>query len=106
MKIVDMSYSTKEENKIIEESEIKDLGVLMNNNMCFSTQIKKQVTKAKQKSGWVLHTFKSRTEETIMTLYKTLVMPHVDYCSVLVSPYKITEISLLESVQRSMTAKI
>ena len=105
IKIVETSYNAKD-NKIAEEPEIKDLGVLMNNNMCFNTQIMKQVTKAKQKSGWVLRTFKSRTEQTIMTLYKTLVMPHVDYCSVLVSPYKITEISLLESVQRSLTSKI
>ena len=33
-------------------------------------------------------------------------LPHVDYCSVLISPHKITEIALLESVQRSITSKI
>ena len=41
-----------------------------------------------------------------MLLYKTLVQPHVDYCSVLVSPHKISEIKKLEAVQRSMTFKI
>ena len=53
-----------------------------------------------------MRTFKSRSIETVMTLYKSLVLPHLDYCSVLISPYKITEIMILESVQRSMTAKI
>ena len=99
-------YYTKEHTQIEEKAEIKDLGVLMANNMSFNSQIIKCVTKAKQKTGWILRTFKSRSRETIMTLYKSLVLPHVDYCSVLVSPYKITEISLLESAQRTITAKI
>ena len=99
-------YHTDENTEINEESEIKDLGVLMNKNMTFNSQIIKAVSKAKQKAGWILRTFKSRSEITIMTLYKSLVLPHLEYCSVLVSPYKITEIAMLESVQRSMTAKI
>ena len=53
-----------------------------------------------------MRTFRSREIDTIKTLYKQLVLPHVEYCSVLIHPHKITDIHLLESVQRSMTAKI
>ena len=101
-----VEYHTEKGTTIKEDPEIKDLGVLMNNNMTFSSQIQTAVTKAKQKCGWTLRTFKSREKDTIMTLYKSLVMPHLEYCSVLIHPYKITDIQLMEGVQRSMTAKI
>ena len=100
------TYHSKDGVEIEEETEIKDLGVLMNKDMTFSSQIQKAVTKAKQKSGWILRTFRCRDRDAIMTLYKSLVLPHLEYCSVLVSPHQITEIQLLESVQRSMTARI
>lgn len=103
---IEHTYHTKDGVEIKEEEEIRDLGVLMNKDMTFSSQVQKAVNKARQKSGWILRTFKSRDTNTIMTLYKSLVLPHVEYCSVLVSPHQITEIQLLESVQRSMTAKI
>ena len=105
-KLFNTTYLTQEKSEIPDENEIKDLGVLMSSNMTFNSQILKSVTKAKQKIGWMMRTFISRTEETIITLYKSLVLPHVDYCSVLVSPHKISEIKKLEGVQRSMTFKI
>ena len=42
----------------------------------------------------------------MMTLYKSLVRPHLDYCCTLWSPSKIGDISRVEDVQRSYTRKI
>ena len=46
-----VEYHTEKGTAIKEDPEIKDLGVLMNNNMIFSGQIQTVVTQAKQKSG-------------------------------------------------------
>ena len=99
-------YYTSNNLEIEEKREVKDLGILMNTDLTFRNQIQKSVMKARSKMGWATRTFKSRTRETMMTLYKSLILPHIEYCSVLISPFKLTEIALLESVQRSFTARI
>ena len=42
----------------------------------------------------------------MLTLYTSLVRPHLDYCCTLWSPTKIGEISRVEEVQRSFTRRI
>lgn len=72
----------------------------------FSEHISMAVSKARQKMGWILRTFRTREREPMMTLYKALVRPLTEYCCQLWNPYKIGEIQALESVQRSFTARI
>ena len=43
---------------------------------------------------------------TMLTLFKSLVLYRLDYGSQLWSPYKVKDISLLESVQRAFTKHI
>lgn len=40
-----------------------------------------EVKKAKGMAGWVLRTFASREPEILLTLWKSLVQPTLDYCS-------------------------
>ena len=42
----------------------------------------------------------------MLTLFKSLVLPHLDYCSQLWSPNKQQEIDQLEQIQRTYTSKI
>ena len=50
---------------------------------------------------WVLSVFKSRDRVTILTLYKSIVRSHLEYCCPLWHPTsKIADIQELESVQR------
>ena len=56
--------------------------------------------------GWILRTFKSRKAEVLLTLYRSYVIPLLEYASVLWTPYKIKDIIKMESIQRSITAKI
>jgi hypothetical protein len=42
----------------------------------------------------------------MMLLFKSLVMPIIDYCSIVWNPHKFKEISMLESVQRFYTSKL
>ena len=80
---LESTYQTPNGTNIEETNEIKDLGILMNNNMTFNSQIIKAAKKAKQKTGWITRTFKTREKDTLLTPYKTLVLesvlPHVEY---------------------------
>ena len=103
--LYDNCYFTSEST--IEPSDfITDLGVIMQSDLSFNFHISDIVKKARNKLSWVLSAFKSRTEEVILTLYKSLVRPLLEYCCVLWSPTKIGEISLIEAIQRTATSKI
>ena len=79
----------------------------MDDEVHFKPQLLKAVKKAKARSAWVLRTFISRGENEMKTLWKSLIRPHLDYCSQLWSPATISEnINLMESVQRAFTKRI
>ena len=93
--------------KLIEEKEsIKDLGIHIDSDCSFSTHIRNVVKKMKEISGWILRTFKTRSRNLMLILWKSLVLPHHDYCSQLWSPSKVGDIQNLEMVQRSFVKKI
>ena len=57
-------------------------------------------------SGWILRTFSSRDKNTMLTLWKSMVIPIFDYCSPLWSPTKVGLIQEIESIQKSFVNKI
>ena len=56
--------------------------------------------------GWVLRTFRSRSRKLMMTVWRSLIQPKLDYYSQLWSPTDATTIGLLEDTQRHFTARI
>ena len=76
----DTLYFTENMEYIIERfDKVKDLGIIMNDEANFKDHLEKALTKARQKLGWILRTFKSRNRWLMRHLFKTLVIPH--YCS-------------------------
>ena len=74
-------YFTENTENIVERQEVvRDLGVMMSDDGSFKDQIEKVAKKVRQKTGWVLRTFYSRNTLLMKTLFKTLVVPHIDYC--------------------------
>ena len=57
-------------------------------------------------SGWIFCAFKSRSPEVLLTLYKALVRPILEYCCLVWYPTKIGDIQVVENVQRAFTRKI
>ena len=57
-------------------------------------------------AGWVLRTFRTRSPGPMITLYKAMVLPHLEYCCQLWSPLKVGKVREIEAVQRSFTSKI
>lgn len=91
---------------IERKSAVKDLGVVVSDSGEFGEQINQMVTRAKKKLGWVLRSFETRQREHMLTLYKALILPLLEYCSQLWNPSRVGEIQKLEAVQRTLTARI
>ena len=91
---------------IERSNRIKDLGVIINDNATFDDHIDRVASKCKQLIGFILRTFKSRDKEIMLTLWKTIILPHIDYCSQLWFPYKKCNMHKLEGLQRTFTKHI
>ena len=99
-------YTSPSGDKIEEKAFVKDLGVLMSNDCLFKDQIESTIEKAKNLISWILRTFTSRSKHTMITLYKSLVIPILEYCSVLWSPSAVGLIQRLEEIQKSFLKQI
>ena len=103
----DTLYFTENTENIVERQEtIRDLGVMMSDDASFKDHIDKVMKKVRQKTGWVLRTFYSRKTMLMKTLFKTLILPHVDYCSQLWMPVKTMEILKIEKLQKDFLNRI
>ena len=99
-------YFDDQGNKIVSKDAVRDLGVTMDVDGTFTTHINKLVSKVNELSGWILRTFQSREKDVLLTLWKSLVIPHLDYCSPLWSPVKTSLIQKIELTQKSFIRKI
>ena len=91
---------------LYETSNLRDLGVQVSASGTWTNHINQVVEKAKGVSAWVLSVFKSRERDVMMTLYKSLIRSHLEYCSPVWNPHKVEDIKKLEEVQRQYTRKI
>ena len=99
-------YNTSDGLELVPSEQVQDLGVLLSSKLDFSPHINQIVDKACSKAAWVLSVFQCRNVDTMMTLYKSMVRPLLEYCCPLWNPSKAADIQCLESVQRNFTSKI
>ena len=78
----------------------------MSNDAKFTEHVSNVCMSAGLKCGWILRTFKTRDTLPLLTLWKSLVIPIVDYCSQLWCPNTPGQILALEKVQMSYLKKI
>lgn len=85
-KVMHLGISNREGTYSMEGIELeriaeeKDLVVYVDQNFKFGKQCTKAAAKGNQILGLIARTFVSRKKEVIMSLYKTLVRPHLEYC--------------------------
>jgi len=72
----------------------KDLGVVFSNDMKVSLHCKDSYSKANRMLGSISRTIRYR--HPTLNLYKSLVRPHLYYCSYVWNPYYIKDNELLE----------
>ena len=93
--------------EIIEEkSNLRDLGIRMQNDASFDEHIAKIQATGRRWCSWVLRTFSSRHRDTMLVLWKQLILPRIEYCSPLWAPSKRKDLEKVESIQKTFTAKI
>ena len=102
----DFSYKTPAGDAIPNEHTVKDLGIHMSRNMSFHDHIETIATKCRSLSGWILRTFATREAAPMLTLFNSLLLPRIDYCSQLWSPHLVGDWNKLEAIQRRFTSKI
>ena len=78
----------------------------MSDTANFTEHILKVHDTTNQLVGWVMRTFRTRNRLPMLTLWKSLILPKLDYCSQLWNPYKKGHIQLLEGVQRRFMRRI
>ena len=83
--------------------EEKNLGVYVDHNFKVGKQCTKAAAKGNQIFGLISRTFVTRTKEVMMTLYKSLVRPHLEYCVQAWRPHLKKDIEKIEKVQRRAT---
>ena len=93
--------------KLIEEKDaVKDLGVTLSSDATFKQHINNVIESAKNMCSWILRTFTTRQKDVMITLYKSLVRPILEYASALWSPINKGDIQKLEQIQQSFIRKI
>ena len=78
----------------------------MSNTATFSEHINKICEKARDMCSWILRTFRPRSPQLMITLWKSLVQPILDYCSQLWCPTTPGQIKQIEEIQKNFTRKI
>jgi len=75
----------------------------LSKDLKWDNQCKEVVSKANNILCMIKWDFTGRTKETILLLYKSLVRPHLDYCSQIWNPHDVKDIKPIEGVQRRAT---
>ena len=91
---------------IVPSNSVKDLGVIMSNDCSFTSHIDEVISKVNKLVSWALRNFHCRSKLFILTIWKSILLPHLDYCSQLWSPLKVADINRLELVQKCFLKKM
>ena len=104
--VPDYQYLAPDLTPIEQKEHLRDLGVEISRDLRFDQHIGNVVTSASRMVGWAMRTFSRRSKTTMMSIWKCLIQPKLDYCSQLWSPSDQASIAMLESVQRNFTSMI
>jgi len=79
--------------------EEKDLGIIITKDLKVSQQCKHAYSKASQMLGTLSRTIRSKDRRILLNFYKSVVRPHLEYCTSSWSPHYVKDKELLEKVQ-------
>ena len=99
-------YLSPDSSNIDQKDNLRDLGVRLSSDLSFNLHIEKAVTTASQMVGWAMRTFRGRGSYILLTIFRSLVQPHLDYCCQLWCPSSQYQINRIEKVQKSLISRI
>jgi len=88
---------------LAEATAEKDLGVVFSNDLKVVQQCREAYSKANQILGLVRRTIAFKNPAVLISLYKSIVRPHLENCSVIWSPHYTKDKVLQERVQHWFT---
>ena len=101
------TYEYKMRAHSLEEVQVeKDLGVLISSDLKVSPQCIGACARASRVLGMINRTIVNKTTEVMVQLYKTLVRPHLEYCSSAWSPHYQKDKELIERVQHRFSRMV
>ncbi|XP_050725194.1 uncharacterized protein LOC127002931 [Eriocheir sinensis] len=86
--------------------EEKDLGVTISSDLKHANHCKKAYNKANTMLGFIARNFECKTPDVMLSLYNSMVRPHLEYAVQFWTPYYRKDIALLERIQRRATKMI
>ena len=86
-----------------QTSLTKNMGVLMDGQLTFTSHIAKISLEGNRALGLVKQTFAIITPDIFKVIYKSLIRPKLEYANLIWSPFLIKDIQKLEKVQRRAT---
>lgn len=84
----------------------RDLGITISSDLKPALQCSQAYGKASKMLAMIFRTISYKTPHVLTRLYKSLVRPHVEYCTAAWSPYYVKDRDLIERVQRRFTRKV
>jgi len=102
---IDPNNSDNSEN-IPVTCSVTDLGVSFNNNLDFSCHLNTIVKSAHARANLIHRCFISKDADCLSHAFVSYVRPLLEYCSPIWSPSTVTEINLIEAVQKRFTKRL
>ena len=91
---------------MIDNDEVRDLGVIISPDCNYKSHISKVISKINQRVGYILRTFKNRNLDFMKWAWKVYIQPLADYCSQLWGPSYGPELKRIENTLKSYSSKI
>ena len=91
---------------IPERNGTRDLGVWMDNNAKFTNHIENVTTSCRKIMSMIFRSFITRNDQIMMTLFKSLILSRIDYCSVLRNPSSLVDLRKIEGIQATFTHRL
>ena len=95
-------YLTPDFNIVEQSANVKDLGIYMSDDCSFSSHIFHASNIGKRLSGWILRAFTYRDPSPMLLLFKSIVLPRIEYGSQLWRPHLRKDILALENPKVSI----
>ena len=106
-KLDERTYTLGHNGPVIRKvKEEKDIGIIFDAELKFSSHISEKVNKANSIMGLVRRTFTHLDKGNFALLFKSLVRPHLEFANQVWSPYLQKHIQEIENVQRRATKLI
>jgi len=91
---------------LTEVTQKKDLGITVTNDLKSAQQCLQAYNKANKVLGVINRSIVYKKKDIVVKLYKSLVRPHLEYCTVAWSPYYSKDKDLLERIQHRFTGMV